>query len=306
MAFSNRPTVPKEAKTHTKMDSDLDAIGAHCQMKYCGFKTLLPLKCESCRKTFCENHGSETAHRCEREGERARKLTGIDTVTTASPELSRHNPTKHCFSPGCKKPLDITRMQGVNCPECRRYYCIAHRLPEKHACPGAPHPPVIQTQRDRGLAALDRLKSWGMSKKASLPKPKLPVSDKKAAAKASVAIINSLKITAKGDAKIPMEKRIYLFVEASGKTTTAKFPTGKFFYDMDWSIGRMLDAAAKALQVQNVNNRVPGEDEKLRVYHVEGGEMLDFSSKVGDALKTGHTIVLLRGAGPPAPELITL
>jgi len=118
--------------------------------------------------------------------------------------------------------------------------------------------------------------------------------------------IYSLKSTAKGDAKIPPEKRIYLHVEASADTTTAKYPTGNFFYGPDWSVGRVLDAAAKALQVQNVNNRVPGEEEKLRVFHVEAGRLLEFSEKVGDVLQTGNTIVLLRGVGPPVPDLISV
>jgi len=117
-------------------------------------------------------------------------------------------------------------------------------------------------------------------------------------------VTNALKAAAKGDAKIPVEKRVYLYVEASADTTKAKFPTGKFFYSRDWAIGRVLDAAAKALQVENVNNRVSGEAERLRVFHVEQGRLLEFNEKVGDVLNTGNTIVLLRGVGPPIPDLI--
>jgi len=31
---------------------------------------------------------------------------------------------------------------------------------------------------------------------------------------------------------------------------------------------------------------------------------LEFNEKVGDVLNTGNTIVLLRGVGPPVPDLI--
>lgn len=115
-----------------------------------------------------------------------------------------------------------------------------------------------------------------------------------------------LKKNAKGDAKVAMEKRIYINVEASADTTKAKHPTGQFFYSSEWSIGRILDLAAKSLQVENLNNRVEGEEDKLRVFHVEGGRLLDFGEKLGAAVKTGNTIVLLRGVGPPVPDLIVL
>ena len=65
----------------------------------------------------------------------------------------------------------------------------------------------------------------------------------------------------------------------------------------------MLDAAAKGLQVENMNNRGGGEEERLRVYHVEGGRVLDFAEKVGDVLTNGNTVVLLRGVGPVLTDL---
>lgn len=74
------------------------------------------------------------------------------------------------------------------------------------------------------------------------------------------------------------------------------------FFNKSWSVGRSLDVAARSLQVENVNNRGGGEDDRLRVYHVEGGRMLDFGEKMADAVRDGNTIVLLRGIGPPPPS----
>lgn len=65
----------------------------------------------------------------------------------------------------------------------------------------------------------------------------------------------------------------------------------------------MLDAAAKGLQVQNTNNHGGGEEGKLRVYHVEGGRMLDFGEKVADIVVDGNTLILLRGVGPIMTDL---
>ena len=136
---------------------------------------------------------------------------------------------------------------------------------------------------------------WGKEKQAAvLPKPK------PSTAASRIVALNALKKSAKGDDKIPVEKRVYLYVEAEANTTTAKLPKGDFWYSKEWSVGRMLDVAAKGLQVQNVNNRGGGEEEKLRIFHVEGGRLLEFGEKVGDVVANGNTIVLLRGVGPAA------
>lgn len=94
-----------------------------------------------------------------------------------------------------------------------------------------------------------------------------------------------------------MEKRIYLHVEASSATVSSKIPKGEFFYSTDFTVGRVLDLAAKSLAVANVNNRREGEEEKLRVFHVDGGRLLEFGEKLGLAVGMGDTIVLIRGVG---------
>jgi len=150
-------------------------------------------------------------------------------------------------------------------------------------------------------SAFDKLKAWGSSKKEqagrALPKRK------PSTAAARLVAVNSLKKTAKGDDKLPVDKRIYLYVEAEAETTTAKFPKGEFFYSKDWVVGRILDAATRSLQVQNINNQSANEKDKLRVFHVEGGRLLEFNEKAGASLQSGNTIVLLRGVGPP-PDMM--
>jgi hypothetical protein len=163
------------------------------------------------------------------------------------------------------------------------------------------------------MSALAKLKQWSANKreedaKKKKEKPGLFGLGKKttSATAQAQAQVNTLKKAAKGDASIPQDKRIYLYVEASADTTKAKYPSGKFFYNEEWTVGRVLDVAAKALQVENVNNRGGGEEEKLRVFHVEGGRLLKFSEKIGTACATGNMIVLLRGVGAGEPDLIDM
>ena len=168
---------------------------------------------------------------------------------------------------------------------------------EDHECskltPIGARPAQGPSQADKARTALGRLKVWSKEKQASvLPKPK------PSSAATRLLATNKLKQNAKGDDKVPTEKRVYLYVEAEASTTTSKLPKGEFWYSKDWTVGRLLDAAAKALQVQNLNNRVEEEKERLRVFHVEAGRLLSFNEKVGDACATGNTVVLLRGVLP--------
>lgn len=194
---------------------------------------------------------------------------------------------------------------------------MEHRVREEHDCSkltplgaragkgGSAGP--APTGAEKARMAFSRLRNWGKDKSTTVaanltPKPAKP---KPNSAAARVAQFNTLKRNAKGDPKLDPAKRFYLHVEASADTTTAKFPTGDFYFDPAWSVGRVLDDTARKLQVQNVNNRVQGEEEKLRVFHVEAGKLLDFSEKVGSCgVAQGDTIVLLRGVGPPVPDLI--
>lgn len=284
---------------------DVEAIGAHCQAPFCRQLDFLPFRCESCRGSYCGDHRTEDAHSCPKAGEWARKRAeanrGSSTGYKPSPRPNILTHEQQCSEASCKTLINTPLVTGVHCDKCRRSYCLKHRFTYDHNCanltPLGTGKGGQQTQKEKGFAALERLRAWGASKKASVPKPTLPQSKAKQSAAASIAATATLKKTAKGDDKIPQEKRIYVYVEASSDTITAKIPKGNFFYSSEYSVGRVLDLAAKSLQVSNVNNRSESEEDKLRVFHVEGGRLLDFGEKLGKSVATGNTVVLLRGVG---------
>ena len=118
---------------------------------------------------------------------------------------------------------------------------------------------------------------------------------------AAVVQMNALKKSAKGDPKVPPDARVYIHLEAVAEgegIAGAKIPRADAYYSREWSMGKILDAAAKTLAVTNVNNRGGGEEERLRVFHVDGGRLLPFSQKLTETgVKSGDTLVLLRGVG---------
>ncbi|KAI1468857.1 AN1-type zinc finger protein [Daldinia caldariorum] len=304
------PSIEAEDTSYVKMDkgTDVSLIGKHCQLEYCNQLDFLPFFCQSCKKTFCLDHRTETAHKCANAGAWAERRRQAQLAKPSAGEGKRMRDLvsqKPCAATDCKTVVGTSLVPGVHCSSCNRDYCLKHRLKEEHDCknkiPIGARPQFDVSEQTK--SAFAKLKAWGAAKREvatrALPKPK-PTS-----ASARLVAVNNLKKVAKGDAKLPPEKRVYLFVEAEAETTTAKNYKGEFFYSKDWVIGRVLDAAARSLQIENVNNQSSEERDKLRVFHVEGGRVLEFNEKVGSALVSGNTIVLLRGIGPP-PDLIEL
>ncbi|KAI0132635.1 AN1-like zinc finger protein [Xylariales sp. AK1849] len=304
MASSSSET-PDATTSYVKMnDEDATLIGKHCQFEYCNQLDFLPFFCQSCKHTFCLDHRTETSHKCAQAGAWAERRRQAQLAKPSAGEGKRMRDfvqQKPCAARECKTTVGTSLAPGVHCDRCNRDYCLKHRLGEEHDCknltPIGARPGGQVDLGKEARSAFAKFKAWGTAKREQanrvLPKPK-PTS-----VSARLVAVNNLKKTAKGDAKLPPEKRVYLYVEAEAETTTAKYPKGEFFYSKEWVVGRLLDAAARGLQVENVNNSSAHEKDKLRVFHVEAGRVLEYNEKVGTALTSGNTVVLLRGIGPP-------
>ncbi|CAG8041213.1 unnamed protein product [Penicillium olsonii] len=298
---------PAPDDTFTQMaDTDLESIGRHCQYEYCGQLDFLPFRCESCHSTYCLDHRTETAHQCPREGEWARRRTGNTTSAGPAPEKPSIYNSDQCAHLQCKTLINTLKDPAVRCPQCNHQYCLKHRLREEHDCAkvtplGARAGNAAPADTIKSMFA--RVRTWGRDKQQAAAKgsllPALPKMKPKPNSPAARAVaVNGLKRSAKGDAGVPADKRLYLHAVGTAETQAAEPPAGDFFFDSRWKVGRVLDDAAKKLRVENLNNRVGGEDAKLRVFHVESGEFLEFSESIGAGkVKQGDTIVLLRGAG---------
>ncbi|KAI0147615.1 AN1-type zinc finger protein [Xylariaceae sp. FL1272] len=308
MASSSAAEAPDTSYVKMDKESDATLIGRHCQLEYCNQLDFLPFFCQSCKKTFCLDHRTEDAHKCDNKGAWAERRRQAQLARPSAGEGKRMRDYVHekpCAAKDCKTTIGTPLVPGVHCSTCNRDYCLKHRLNEEHDCknliPIGARPRTDVAEQTK--SAFAKLRAWGTAKKEqasrSLPKPKPSSTAQRLVA------VNNLKKIAKGDTKLGPEKRVYLYVEAEAETTKAKNYKGEFFYSKDWVVGRVLDAAAKSLQVENVNNQSSQERDKLRVFHVEGGRVLEFNEKVGSALVSGNTIVLLRGIGPP-PDLIEL
>jgi len=82
----------------------------------------------------------------------------------------------------------------------------------------------------------------------------------------------SLRANAKGDAKIPENKRFYLEVVYP---LNSNIQPKMMFFNQEWTVGKALDVIADAGGVINNNNK-PGP-EKLCLFSLKTGEMLPTS-----------------------------
>ncbi|KAL3475290.1 hypothetical protein BJX99DRAFT_229967 [Aspergillus californicus] len=294
-----------ESPSFTQMaDRDLESIGRHCQYEYCNQLDFLPFRCESCRGTYCLNHRTETTHHCPKAGEWARRQNATNQTTTgpATQKPTIYN-SQQCADLSCKTLINTLKDPAVRCPECRREYCLKHRLREEHDCAkiaprlGTGGAGTAPNETIRSMFA--RVRTWGKDKSqaaaaaavAAKPKPKAN------SPAARTMQLNTLKKAAKGDTGVPADKRVYLHVVGTSETQQGDPPNGNFWFDARWKFGRVLDDAAKRLKVENVNNRA-AEEARLRLFHVESGEFLEFSDVLGGGkVRSGDTIVMLRGAG---------
>jgi len=160
---------------------------------------------------------------------------------------------------------------------------------------------------------LSKLKEWSLSRKSTSSSDsdkqksglfKGLIRTKSNQAQSAIAQrgleIGRLRREAKGDTKIPEDKRLYVHGEGppnlNGPLTNASQVLRKPVYlSKEWSNGKVLDRLADALGVANVNNRSEDKEKRLQLFHIESGTLLEVDRKFGELVKNGDTVVLARG-----------
>ena len=161
--------VEKQQRLAAMRDTtDLDGnAGRQCQHLTCGKFDYLPAHCAGCNKYFCQDHADFEAHGCDSTAVLGDKRATtcllcnhpihVDSKTGESVDtaMSRHidsgcksglaekvrkqrNAMNRCQHklPGKKacKECPLVRFQ---CNDCEKSFCLKHRHPLDHKCPGA-------------------------------------------------------------------------------------------------------------------------------------------------------------------------
>ncbi|KAL8175370.1 UNVERIFIED_CONTAM: zinc finger, AN1-type domain [Gekko kuhli] len=131
-------------------------LGEHCSERTCKQLDFLPLKCDACGEIFCKDHIAYSWHRCSsaykkdvqvpvcplcdtpipvKKGETADVVVGAHMDKGCRLDSARRKEkifTNKCFRPGCKKK----EMMKLVCDQCGQNFCLQHRHPLDHGCPG--------------------------------------------------------------------------------------------------------------------------------------------------------------------------
>ncbi|XP_051839477.1 AN1-type zinc finger protein 2B isoform X1 [Antechinus flavipes] len=153
-------------------------LGAHCSEPTCQRLDFLPLKCDACSGIFCADHVAYDQHHCGSayqkdvqvpvcplcnvpvpvaRGESPDRAVGehIDRDCRSDPaQRKRKIFTNKCTRPGCRQ----REMMELTCERCSRNFCLKHRHPLDHECPGHRLP-----SSQPGHAAISRAQGLGSS-----------------------------------------------------------------------------------------------------------------------------------------------
>ncbi|GAU96135.1 hypothetical protein RvY_07623 [Ramazzottius varieornatus] len=156
---------------------DVFHAGEYCSVSTCNRLDFLPVKCDGCSKKFCNDHFRYEQHQClsgrlqdnqvpvcplcskpvpVKKGEVPDIRVGqhIDADCPSETAVSKRKVFENrCSAKGCKKK----EMMRVECTNCRKTFCLAHRFPDDHSCQGAQVTESGGVSNRSGAAAMARI-----------------------------------------------------------------------------------------------------------------------------------------------------
>lgn len=140
---------------------ELPHLGKHCALSQCNRLDFLPILCSACRETFCMEHYKFSTHNCAKAKEYDKQVPVCplcsQPVTGTRPNEPPDIVVSHHIDKFCKANESIknnllkpkTNLQAcefrsckqrdliyLECSDCLSKFCIKHRHPTDHSCPG--------------------------------------------------------------------------------------------------------------------------------------------------------------------------
>lgn len=276
-------------------------IGKNCQ--YCNQLDFLPFICEFCEKTFCSQHRTIEQHQCI--GKDKFFNQHHSSSRSSSPESGNNNYNNTSIS---SKSLFPDRDADKR------------KLEAKLNSINPKRPTTIKETQFRvgdvaiGSNAFKKFQKFLTTQKMN--KNKNSVNGLNSISKLfgkstsnnnnKFIDIANLKKNAKGDNKIKINDRIYLwciYVKNPDLSISIDKDKKPIFISKNWVVGRSLDSIADNLHIQNNNNITNESLEKLNIFKLEnngkddvdGEPKLIITSLKSTVFKTGDIIYLVRG-----------
>lgn len=277
-------------------------IGQHCVV--CRQLDFLPFVCPKCNKAFCNNHRTEfNQHQCVLDEQKSK----LDSLEKSKIDVSKLPKASEAFPDldKIRKDAEIKHKQEQNKK-------IGQRLTNVK---GSNNTPL--TSIEVAMLRLKKLLGSNYKKNISKNNTKKSLfsgfksSSTSSSTAAKMVEMNKLKRSAKGDNRISVNDRVYVWIiNTSDDDTKFEIKSAQFF-SKRWPIGKMLDSSAELSKIKNYNNKVVDKSLKLAMFRrVRDGESVksnnannldgDFvyiptSGRVEKEIKDGDEIYILRG-----------
>lgn len=260
-----------------KDDLGIVDIGKNCYK--CHQLDFLPFTCEFCKNTYCSNHRTLDQHDCVGKS----KFTNQHTYTETYKDL----PLASSLFPdrnAAKIKLDNQIKQGKPKPT---------NILEKQFRVGD-----VSKLTPNAFSKFNKFLKIQNKNKTTLGKFFGKSSSK-------VVEMSLLKRLAKGDAKIAVSDRIYiwtLYIKATTDDDFSKINVEKekiaVFVSKNWPVGRALDSIADLLKVGNFNNSTNDSAERLNIFKTidEQPKLVETSERCTKAFANNDIIYLVKGS----------
>jgi hypothetical protein len=281
--------------TIDKQDDGMMDIGKHCTI--CRKLDFLPFVCPKCEESFCTNHRIEfNSHKCILEEQELK----IARLNNKKIDVSKLPPSKTLFP-----DLEKIRNEANEKHKLEQNKKIGQRLTNTKDSSGK--------QLTSIEVAMLRLKKLLGNKKVSTSKSKSifglgkSTTSLKATNASKILEMTKLKRSAKGDLRININDRVYVWVSYTSDDDTKFDNKNAQFFSKKWPIGKMLDSSAELLKIKNLNNKTVNASLKLAMFRkVREGENINVNDdsgfiyiptngRVEKEIKDGDEIYILRG-----------
>ncbi|CAK9809315.1 AN1-type zinc finger protein 1 [Anthophora quadrimaculata] len=224
-------------------------VGERCSIKDCKQLNFLPFECNHCHDIFCKEHFHIGSHKC---------LSFHDKITYTRVKA----PNYPCSDESCKETSPIE----MQCIKCKKHFCLQHRY---HGC-------LEYSNEEKTM----KLKKWQIPKKQFAEAKAIvdqEISDtlkkSKNTAMANKVRLMRIKGSAVGPKNVPMNERCYFLVHLPTTISNKHIGPSKGIYiNMNWTVGKAIDAIADVLKISNNNNVASAC--KLQLFHHSTGALI--------------------------------
>lgn len=259
------------------METGMLDVGTHCY--YCKQLDFLPFHCNKCKHDFCTKHRLPESHHCEA------LTTAMTTNTTGTTPHVRNNHEKFFQSLLPAKGSERVKQQ------------------EQHSSTSSTSSHTTTIKSSLNKRSLDKLIKFFNKHKSSSK------NRKQSKSKSSTISTIQLQKVARGDTKIPLQNRIYIYCyivddDKEDSNDAKQSEPSPIYINKIWPIGRVIDYLATQLNIKNLNlNADPNT--KLILYKAANSSSslstgqnlieLNVNDRVNNNIHNLDTLYLIRG-----------